>query len=88
MADKDYPRIVSDLIGNAISTGRVTGENGRITRLVAGSIGRFAAELKADNQEAEADALVAHAIHLLDEYEAADVVPALTAAVEALAATG
>ncbi|MGE0013712.1 MAG: hypothetical protein AB7S62_15965 [Azoarcus sp.] len=88
MADKDYPRIVSELIANAISTSRMAGENGRITRLVAGSIKRFAAALTADNQKTEAVALIAHAIHLLDEYEAADVVPELTAAVEALAATG
>lgn len=34
MADKDYPRIVSELIANAIATSRIAGENGRITRLV------------------------------------------------------
>lgn len=86
MADKDYQRIVSDLIANAVSTSRVAGENGRITRLVAGSIGRFAAELKVGNQAAEADALLTHALQLLDESEGAEVVPALAAAVEAMAA--
>tara|TARA_R110001583_G_scaffold24563_2_gene89900 strand:- start:169094 stop:169360 length:267 start_codon:yes stop_codon:yes gene_type:complete len=86
VADKDYPRIVSELIANAIATSRIAGENGRITRLVAGSIGRFASELKVGNEAGKADALLAHARDLLAENDGAEVVPALTAAVEALAA--
>ncbi|THF64203.1 hypothetical protein [Pseudothauera rhizosphaerae] len=85
MADKDYHAIVTDLIANAIRTSKVTGENGRITRLVAGSIGRFAAELKVGNQEDEAQALIEHAQELLAAGDGAEVVPALTAAVAALA---
>lgn len=85
MADKDYQRIVSELIANAIATSRIAGENGRITRLVAGSIGRFAAELTVGRQGEQADALLEHARHLLEKNDGADVVPALTAAVDALA---
>ncbi len=86
MADKDYQRIVTDLIANAIGTSKVAGENSRITRLVAGSIDRFAAELRGGEREEEARDLVEHAAALLAEYDGAEVVPALTAAVEALAA--
>ncbi len=86
MADKDYQRIVSDLIANAIGSSRVTGENSRITRLVAGSIDRFAAELRVGARDDEARELVEHAAALLAESDGADVVPALTAAVEAMAA--
>lgn len=85
MADKDYHAIVTDLIANAIKTSRVTGENGRITRLVAGSIGRFAAELTVGNQQDEAVALIEHARELLDAGDGAELVPALTAAVAAMA---
>lgn len=86
MADKDYQRIVSDLIANAISSSRVAGENSRITRLVAGSIDRFAAELRGGERNDEARELVEHAAALLAEYDAADVVPDLTAAIGALVA--
>ncbi len=86
MADKDYQRIVSDLITNAIGSSRVTGENSRITRLVAGSIDRFAAELRVGARDDEARALVTHATALLAESGGADVVPALTAAVAAMTA--
>ena len=86
MADKDYQRIVSDLIANAIGSSRITGENSRITRLVAGSIERFAAELRVGARDDEAHALVAHAAALLAESNGADVVPALTAAVAAMTA--
>ncbi len=84
MADKDYQRIVSDLIANAIGSSRVTGENSRITRLVAGSIDRFAAELRVGARDIEAHALIEHAATLLAESNGADVVPALTAAVAAM----
>lgn len=86
MADKDYQRIVADLIANAIGTSKVTGENRRITRLVAGSIDRFAAELRVGERDDEARELVEHAAALLAEYGGADVVPDLTATVRALAA--
>ena len=86
MADKDYQRIVSDLIANAIGSSRITGENSRITRLVAGSIDRFAAELRIGARDDEAQVLVAHAATLLAESNGADVVPALTAAVAAMSA--
>lgn len=86
MADKDYPRIVSDLIANAIGSARVAGENSRITRLVAGSIERFATELRVGERDDEARELVRHAAALLAEQEGDEVVPALTAAVEAMAA--
>ena len=85
MADKDYHRIVADLIGNAIASSRVTGENGRITRLVAGSIGRFAAELKQGAKTDEAHKLVENAVRLLEQQDGARIVPALSAAVEAMA---
>lgn len=84
-ADKDYQAIVADLIANAIGSSRVVGENSRITRLVAGSIERFAAELRGDARDGEARALVAHAAALLAENNGAEVVPDLTAAVEAMA---
>ncbi len=86
MADKDYQHIISDLIANAIGSSRVTGENSRITRLVAGSIDRFAAELRGGEREEEAKQLVEYAAALLADAEGADVVPALTAAVEAMVA--
>lgn len=85
MADKDYHRIVADLIGNAIASARVTGENGRITRLVAGSIGRFAAELKLGAKADEAHKLVEDAVRLLEQQDGARIVPALSAAVETMA---
>jgi len=84
MADKDYQQIVADLIANAIGSSRITGENRRITRLVAGSIDRFAAELRTGARDGEAQALVEHAAALLSESGGADVVPALTAAVAAM----
>lgn len=86
MADKDYQRIVTDLIANAIGTSKVAGENSRITRLVAGSIERFAAELRVGERDDEACELVEHAAALLAEHDGAEVVPDLTAAVEAMAA--
>lgn len=86
MAEKDYQRIISDLIANAISSSRVAGENSRITRLVAGSIERFSAELRAGARDDEARDLVEHAAALLTEYDGADLVPALTATVQAMAA--
>lgn len=86
MAEKDYRRIITDLIANAIGSSRVAGENSRITRLVAGSIGRFAAELRAAAREDEARDLVEHAAALLAENDGADLVPALTATVQAMAA--
>lgn len=85
MADKDYRQIVSDLIANAIGSSRVTGENRRITRLVAGSIARFTAELRTDAGNDEARALINHAAALLAESGGHDVVPTLTAAVAAIA---
>lgn len=85
MADKDYQQIVSDLIANAIGSSRVVGENRRVTRLVAGSIDRFAAELRTDARNDEARALINHAATLLAESGGADVVPTLTAAVTAIA---
>jgi hypothetical protein len=86
MAEKDYQRIITDLIANAIGSSRVAGENSRITRLVAGSIERFSAELRAGAREDEARDLVDHAAALLVEYDGADLVPALTATVQAMAA--
>jgi hypothetical protein len=86
MAEKDYQRIITDLIANAISSSRVAGENSRITRLVAGSIERFSIELRATAREDEARDLVDHAAALLVEYDGADLVPALTATVQAMAA--
>jgi hypothetical protein len=86
MAEKDYQRIVSDLIANALGSSRVAGENSRITRLVAGSIERFAAELRVAARADEAGELVEHAAALLAEHDGADVVPALTEAVQAMAA--
>jgi hypothetical protein len=86
MAEKDYQRIITDLIANAISSSRVAGENSRITRLVAGSIERFSIELRAAARENEARDLVDHAAALLVEYDGADLVPALTATVQAMAA--
>jgi hypothetical protein len=86
MADKDYPRIVADLIANALGSARVVGENSRITRLVAGSIERFAAELKGSARDDEARQLVEHALALLAASDGAEVVPALTATVDAMRA--
>ena len=86
MADKDYQRIVADLIANAISSARVVGENSRITRLVAGNIGRFAAELRSGERDNEARELVEHAVALLAAGDGIEVVPALTASVEAMLA--
>jgi len=86
MAEKDYHAVVTDLIANAIKTSKVTGENGRITRLVAGSIGRFAAELRGSDHADEARALIEHARELLDAGDGAEIVPSLTAAVAALEA--
>lgn len=86
MADKDYHRIIADLIGNAIASSKVTGENGRITRLVAGTLGRFAAELRQGAKADEAHGLVEDAARLLARHDGARIVPALTAAVEAMAA--
>lgn len=86
MADKDYPRIITDLIANAISSSRVTGENSRVTRLVAGSVERFAAELRHGGRDDEARELVELAAGLLADYDGAEVVPALTATVDAMAA--
>ena len=87
MAEKDYHAVVTNLIANAIKTSKVTGENGRITRLVAGSIGRFAAELRSSDQADEARALIEHARELLDAGDGAEIVPSLTAAVAALEGT-
>lgn len=85
MTDKDYQLIVSDLIANAIGSSRFVGENRRVTRLVAGSIDRFAAELRTEARTDEARALVEHAAFLLAEGGGAEVVPTLTAAVAAIA---
>jgi hypothetical protein len=85
MAEKDYRQIVADLIANAIGSSRVTGENNRISRLVAGSINRFAAELRTEARDGDARELVEHAAALLAENGGIDVVPALTAAVAAMA---
>lgn len=85
MAEKDYQQIVADLIANAIGSSRVTGENSRISRLVAGSINRFATELRTEARDGEARELVEHAAALLAESGGGDVVPALTAAVAAIA---
>lgn len=84
MADKDYRRIVADLIANALASARVTGENGRITRLVAGSIGRFAGELRQAAKADEAQRLIDEAADLLARNDGARIVPALTAAVVAM----
>lgn len=86
MADKDYPKIIADLIAQAIGASRVTGENSRITRLVAGSLQRFATELRGAAREDEARQLVHLAARLLAEQDGAQVVPALTATVGAMAA--
>jgi hypothetical protein len=86
MAEKDYPRIVANLIANALGSARVVGENSRITRLVAGSIERFAAELRGSERSGEARALVEHAAALLAASDGAEVVPVLTATVEAMLA--
>jgi hypothetical protein len=86
MADKDYPGIITDLIAHAVNISRIAGENSRITRLVAGSIERFATELRASQRDQEARALVSLATTLLAEQAGEEVVPALTAVVEAMAA--
>ncbi|MEW5787430.1 MAG: hypothetical protein AB1899_06210 [Pseudomonadota bacterium] len=86
MADKDYPGIIRDLIANAVGSARVAGENSRITRLVAGSLERFAAELRTEQRDDEARQLVSLAADLLAEKDGDEVVPTLTAVVEAMAA--
>lgn len=42
----------TDLVANAIASARVLGESPRITRLVASSVGRFAAEMDREAGEA------------------------------------
>lgn len=81
MAKTDPYKASEELIANAIGTARVFGENPRITRLVASSVGRFAAEL--DKNGSPGAALVEHALELISEQDA-QFVPGLLAALEKL----
>ncbi|GAB2182262.1 hypothetical protein DLREEDagrD3_24850 [Denitratisoma sp. agr-D3] len=59
MNKKPDPFLASaTLVDNAVTAARVLGENPRISRLVASSVGRFAAELAPE----EGQALIRHAL--------------------------
>ena len=72
----------TDLIGNAIGTAKVFGENRRITNLVASSILRFAAEM---NDSDAGDELLSHALNCISAQDA-EHVPMLCSALNALSA--
>jgi hypothetical protein len=73
----------ADLISNAIGTARVFGENPRITRLVASSVGRFAAELDKHPDGKPGAELVSYALEQISEQDS-QFVPGLQAALEKL----
>lgn len=76
----------ADLISNAIGTARVFGENPRITRLVASSVGKFAIELdKTPDAVAPGAQLVTYALAQISEQDAL-FVPKLHASLLELAA--
>lgn len=81
MARQSPYQVTTELIENAIATARVMGENTRIASLVAGSVGRFAAEMDDD----AGDALLAHALVCIQE-QGVELVPGLYAALQALSA--
>lgn len=81
----DHFEATAALISNAIGTARVFGENPRITRLVASSIGRFAAELdNAPDTIAAGAQLIRYALAQISEQDAL-FVPKLHASLEELA---
>ena len=75
----------ADLIANALGTAKIFGENPRITRLVASSVGRFAAELDKDEDAEPGATLVSFALDRISDEDAL-VVPRLYASLKELAA--
>lgn len=86
-AKTDFYRATADLIANAVMTARVLGENQRITRLVAGSVGRYMREMDTAPGSAPGEELLEFALDCLEE-RGAEQVPALAAALRALGRTG
>lgn len=81
----DHFKATAALISNAVGTARVFGENPRITRLVASSIGRFAAELDNAPDTVTAGAhLISYALAQISEQDAL-FVPRLHASLAELA---
>jgi hypothetical protein len=76
----------ADLIANAISSARVFGENPRIARLVASSVGRFAQELAKDTPS-EGARLRGYALAQISEQDAL-FVPRLVSSLETLGTPG
>lgn len=71
------------LVDNAVTAARVLGENARISRLVASSVGRFAAEL----EPMAGQTLIRHALARIGSEEAA-LVPKLQGSLNKLLAGG
>lgn len=78
-AKQDPYRVTGDLIANAIDTAKVFGENRRISNLIAGSVGRFMAEME------DGDALLLHAFGCISD-EDAEYLPELRASLQSLSA--
>jgi len=85
MARQDHYRATAGLIANAVMSARVLGENQRITRLVASSVGRFMQEMDATPGSAPGEELLDFALDCLQE-QGPECVPALASALRALAA--
>lgn len=80
----DHFEATAALISNAVGTARVFGENPRITRLVASSIGRFAVELDGMPETMRGGAqLIRYALAQISEQDAL-FVPKLHASLEEL----
>lgn len=73
------------LIANAVSTARIFGESPKITRLVASSVGRFAAEMDEHDDGSAGDALLGYALAAIGPEEA-EHVPVLRSRLAAIAA--
>jgi hypothetical protein len=80
MAKPNPYQATTDLIANAIGTGKVLGENRRITNLVASSVARFVLEM--DDSDA-GDELLSHALSCISAQDA-EHVPTLHSALSAL----
>lgn len=85
MAKVDFYRTTADLIANAVTSAKVLGENRRVNQLVVGSVGRFMREMDATPGGAPGEELLDFALDCL-QAQGADCVPALAAALGALAA--
>ena len=86
-AKTDFYRVTADLIANAVMSARVLGENPRITRLVAGSVGRYMREMDTAPGSAPGEELLEFALDCLEE-RGPEQVPALAAALRALGRAG